>query len=210
MKAMTPVRSSRPCVAPKLGLRERKKIRTRKAIRQAAYRLFAAQGYDATPVDQIAEAAEVSPSTVFRYYPTKEDILFTDEYDPVIAEALAKRPPEEPPVTALREALCSVLSLQVDDDEASEAMQRMLLIRDVPSVRARMAEHTAATSRLLTQVLSERTGRPEDDLELRIVTGAVMSALTEAMYHWIENGLDGELTTPVAHALRVLERGLTL
>ncbi|AXK33737.1 TetR family transcriptional regulator [Streptomyces armeniacus] len=207
---MTAARTKPAVTSRKPGLRERKKIQTRKAIRQAAYKLFCKQGYDATPVDQIAEAAEVSPSTVFRYFPTKEDIVLTDEYDPLIAEALAQRPPEEPPVTALREALCAILSRQLDGRENAEAMQRMLLIRDVPAVRARMTEHTAVTSRLLIRVLSERTGRPEDDMELRVVTGAVMGALTEAMYHWMEHGLEGELADRVSHALLVLERGLTL
>ncbi|RLL68681.1 TetR family transcriptional regulator [Streptomyces sp. Z26] len=202
------IKSVASCRKP--GLRERKKIRTRKAIRQAAYHLFGEQGYDATPVDQIAEAAEVSPSTVFRYFPTKEDIVLTDEYDPLFAEALARRPKDEPPVTALREALCGTLALQVDERERAEAMQRMALIRDVPAVRARMAEHMAETKRLLALVLSERTGRPEDDLELQVVTAAVLSALIEAMYHWLDDGMKGELTVPVSHALRVLERGLTL
>ncbi len=56
---------------PRLGLRERKKIKTRMAIRKATYRLVQEQGYDATTIEQIAEAAEVSPSTVFRYFPPR-------------------------------------------------------------------------------------------------------------------------------------------
>ncbi|MFE3151052.1 TetR/AcrR family transcriptional regulator, partial [Streptomyces sp. NPDC059218] len=76
---------SAPGTEPQPGLRERKKLRTRIAIRQAAYRLIAEQGYEATTVEQIAAAAEVSPSTVFRYFPAKEDIVLTDEYDGVLA-----------------------------------------------------------------------------------------------------------------------------
>ncbi|WP_375546778.1 TetR/AcrR family transcriptional regulator [Streptomyces gossypii] len=198
-----------PVAAPKLGLRERKKIQTRDAIRQAAYRLFAAQGYDATPVGQIAETAEVSPSTVFRYFPTKEDIVLTDEYDPVIAAELRSRPCDEPPVTALRHALCTVMA-EMYEVEGCETIQRLNLIHDVPAIRARMTEHGAVTSKLLTRVLSERTGRPVDDLELRVVTGAAMGALTEAFYHWVENGTPDGMAELVDNALRVLERGLTL
>src|SRR5882757_3838028 len=87
------------------GLRERKKIQTRQAIRSAAYRLFTEQGYDATPVDRIAAAADVSPSTVFRYFPTKEDIVLTDEYDDEMAQDLRNRPADEPPLLSVRAVL---------------------------------------------------------------------------------------------------------
>lgn len=208
MKAMTSARAH-PVSVPKLGLRERKKIQTREAIRAAAYRLFEEQGYDATPVGQIAETAEVAPSTVFRYFPTKEDIVLTDEYDPVIAEELRNRPPDEPPVTALRQALCTVMA-QMYEMYGCETIQRLRLIHEVPAIRARMNEHGAVTSRLLTEVLSERTGRPVGDLELRVVTGAAMAALTEAFFHWVETGAPEGMVEVVDGALRVLERGLTL
>ena len=63
---------------PADGLRERKKAKTRAAIQQHALRLFQVKGYTATTVEEIAEAAEVSPSTFFRYFPTKEDIILYD------------------------------------------------------------------------------------------------------------------------------------
>src|SRR5262252_2552636 len=70
------------------GLRERKKQKTRWAIQEHALRLIAEQGYDATTVDQIAAAAEISPSTFFRYFPTKEDLIIEDEYDAVLEEGM--------------------------------------------------------------------------------------------------------------------------
>ncbi|GAA2453146.1 TetR/AcrR family transcriptional regulator [Streptomyces macrosporus] len=211
---MAPARTSSVAsagTAPGLGLRERKKLRTRRAIRQAAYRLFAERGYDATPVDRIAEEAEVSPSTVFRYFPTKEDIVLTDEYDPLVEEELRGRPSDEPPVRAVREALCSVLERVAEEDrDLAEVHRRVRLIRDVPAVRARWEEHNAATRRLLTTVLSERTGRPADDLELRVVASAALAALAEALFVWAENGMRGSPSEQVGRALDVLERGLTL
>ncbi|MEU5837793.1 TetR family transcriptional regulator [Streptomyces diacarni] len=200
----------------KPGLRERKKIQTRQAIRTAAYRLFAEQGYDATPVDQIADAAEVSPSTVFRYFPTKEDIVLTDEYDALVEDALRERPPGEPPVAALREALYTSLA-RVYRSDATETFQRVRLIREVPALRGRLSEHSADTAWLLRRALAERTGRPEDDLELRIVTGAMLGALMEALYSWADTeqepgpaGSLEDLRALVTRALGVLERGLTL
>ncbi|MFG3252567.1 TetR/AcrR family transcriptional regulator [Streptomyces sp. NPDC048172] len=201
-----------PAPAAKLGLRERKKLQTRQAIRHTAYRLFDEQGYDATPVDQIAEEAEVSPSTVFRYFPTKEDIVLNDEYDPMIEETLRARPTSESPVIALRETLSESLA-RVFDADAAETWQRIRLIREVPALRARMSEQSAETTRMLARALAERADRPVDDLEVRIVTGAMLGALTEAMFSWIDDGGSKTLTDLeklVARALNVLERGLTL
>jgi hypothetical protein len=90
------------------GLRERKKARTRTAIQRHALRLFGEQGYQATTVEQVAAAAEVSMSTVFRYFPTKEDLLVLDGYHSLatsVAEAFRRQPADLGPVGALRGAL---------------------------------------------------------------------------------------------------------
>ena len=79
------------------GLRERKKAKTRAAIRQHALRLFREQGYSATTIEQIADAAEVSPATFFRYFPTKEDVVLQDDLDIVTLAALEAQPRELSP-----------------------------------------------------------------------------------------------------------------
>src|SRR5689334_23855993 len=83
------------------GLRERKKARTRAAIRRHALRLFRANGYQRTTVEQIAAAAEVSVSTFFRYFPTKEDLILQDDMDTQVAEA-RRRPAHHRHVRAPR------------------------------------------------------------------------------------------------------------
>jgi len=102
--------------APRPGLRERKRRRTLSDIQGEALRLFVAQGYEQTTIEQIAEAAEVSPSTVFRYFATKEDLVLTDEYDPVILASLAAGPLGEPAITAMRRVLTETLAEIVEQD----------------------------------------------------------------------------------------------
>src|SRR5215469_7353234 len=93
---------------PVTGLRERKKAKTRAALQQHALRLFQQQGYDATTVEQIAEAAEISPSTFFRYFPTKEDVVLYDDVDPILFAAFEAQPAELNPIQAMRRALREV------------------------------------------------------------------------------------------------------
>src|SRR5260370_30385088 len=87
------------------GLRERKKAKTRAAIRDHALRLFREQGYQRTTVEQIAAAAEVSPSTFFRYFPTKEDVVLQDDMDTRMIEAPERQPADLSPLSAVRSAV---------------------------------------------------------------------------------------------------------
>ncbi|MCX5444980.1 TetR/AcrR family transcriptional regulator [Streptomyces libani] len=198
-----------PPGTPKVGLRERKKIQTRQAIRRAAYRLFEEQGYDATPIDQIAEAADVSPSTVFRYFPTKEDIVLTDEYDTVLEAGLRARPADEPMVESMRRVTVEALR-EIAAADRGELVQRIRLIREVPAIRGRTAENTARDAALISAVLAERTGRPAGDLELRVISAAILAALQEAMLNWVEGGESAELEALIDQTMDVLARGLTL
>ncbi|WP_093611748.1 TetR family transcriptional regulator [Streptomyces indicus] len=193
----------------RLGLRERKKQATRNAIRRATFTLIEEQGYDATTIEQIAAAAEVSPSTVFRYFATKEDIVLTDEYDPVMLAVLRERPEGEPPLASLRFLLTEAVKA-VSAHEPEELRQRSRLIVEVPAVRARMTETMAQTSQALSVVLAERTGRAPDDLEVRMFTAAVLGALREAMIYWGERGFEEDLLAVVGRTFDLFERGLTL
>ncbi|MFF8842648.1 TetR/AcrR family transcriptional regulator [Streptomyces sp. NPDC015127] len=194
---------------PPMGLRERKKLKTRIAIRKATYRLIAEQGYEATTVEQIAAAAEVSPSTVFRYFPAKEDIVLTDEYDPAMVAALRARPAGEAPIASLRAVLTEAVS-SVAEHEPEELRLRTRLMTEVPALRARMTETLAETSQMLAAPIADRAGRESDDLEVRVFTAAVMGALRETMLYWAEGGQREDLVGLVDRTLDALERGLRL
>ncbi|MFE7358538.1 TetR/AcrR family transcriptional regulator [Streptomyces sp. NPDC057543] len=200
---------SAPGAQPRPGLRERKKLRTRIAIRRATYRLIAEQGYDATTIEQIAEAAEVSPSTVFRYFATKEDIVLTDEYDPVMEAGLRNRPADEPPLDSMRFIMTEALTAFLASDE-EELRQRTRLMVEVPAVRARMTETLSDTAKVLAQALADRSGRSPADLEIRVFVAAVLGALREATLYWGEHGQEGDLIALIHQALDRLEGGLAL
>ncbi|GGT09750.1 TetR family transcriptional regulator [Streptomyces atratus] len=200
---------SAPGTPPPLGLRERKKLRTRIAIRRATYRLISEQGYDATTIEQIAEAAEVSPSTVFRYFATKEDIVLTDEYDPIMEAELRNRPADEPPLESLRFIMAKALTAFLASEE-EELRQRTRLMVEVPAIRARMTETMSDTAKVLARALADRSGRSPDDLEVRVFIAAVLGALREVTLYWGEHGQEGDLITMINQALDTLEGGLKL
>ncbi|GGW89086.1 TetR/AcrR family transcriptional regulator [Streptomyces lomondensis] len=196
-----------PADRPQLGLRERKKIKTRRAIRAAAYALIEEQGYDATTIEQIADRAEVSPSTVFRYFPAKEDIVITDEWDPVMLEELRTRPSDESWADVMRHVMRTALDLSLAE-EPEVTRLRMRLGVEVPAVRARMMESMAATGRLLRAGLAERSGLDPDSLELRVFTMSVLGGLLEVSHYWAETGHRDDIRDLVDRALDVLEHGL--
>ncbi|MFJ4078975.1 TetR/AcrR family transcriptional regulator [Streptomyces iakyrus] len=196
-----------PADRPQPGLRERKKIKTRRAIRSATYALVAERGYDATTVQQIAERAEVSPSTVFRYFPTKEDIVVTDDWGPVVAQELRSRPPGEAWADTLRKVLRTALDLSLAEEPEVTRLRTRLGV-EVPAVRARMAESMAATGRLLREALAERSGLAPDSLELRVFAMSVMGGLMEVSQYWAETGHRDDIRDLVDRALDVMEHGL--
>lgn len=166
-----------------MGLRERKKVKTRRAIQTAALDLIERQGYEATTVEQIAAAAEVSPSTFFRYFPTKEDAILQDEYDPMMATLIAEQPADLTPIEAVRHGLRTALGAALGGDR-ERVLQRTRMAFAVPAVRARTLDSMRTTEEILAQALAQRTGRPSDDFELKALAGAIVGALLVAMEHW--------------------------
>jgi AcrR family transcriptional regulator len=128
-----------------LGLRERKKIKTRQAIRREAFRLFDANGYAATTVEQIAEAAEVSPSTFFRYFPSKESLLLADDLDPLILQAFEAQPPDLSPTQAIRRAYRDVLA-NLSEEQLDFENTRQRLIFSIPELKAALYDSITAPS----------------------------------------------------------------
>jgi AcrR family transcriptional regulator len=189
------------------GLRERKKARTRAAIRQHAFRLFREQGYDATTVEQIADAAEVSRSTFFRYFPTKEDVVLQDDMDLLWAEAVRAQPPGLSPMAALRSAMREILA-RMTPAELEHMREAAELTMSVPAVRARSLDEYARMIGIIAQLAAERAGRDPGDIEVRTFAGAILGI---ALATWF--GTSGDLRTYMREferAIALLEAGLPL
>ena len=189
---------------PGAGLRERKKAQTRRAIQEHALRLFLSKGYDATTVEEIAAAAGVSHMTFFRYFPTKEAVVESDDYDPLIAELIRGRPPQEDPLTALEHAIGQGLAM-VYPTNRDVLLVRTRLVLTTPALRARMADNQHATEQLFTAALAARAGT-HVTVELRVQAAAALAALTVALSVWVESAGADELPELVERAFRALRQ----
>jgi AcrR family transcriptional regulator len=193
---------------PAVGLRERKKARTKAAIREHAMRLFQKQGYQATTVEQIAEAAEVSPSTFFRYFPTKEDVVLTDDYDPLILAAFRAQPAELSPVAALRAAMRAVFA-GLPPEQVELERERLALIQSVPELRAAMLDGLRATIQLIAEAMAERVGRRPDEFAVRTLAGAVLGVVLASSFAAAEDP-GADVFARIDAGLAQLEAGLPL
>ncbi|MFB6834966.1 MULTISPECIES: acyl-CoA-like ligand-binding transcription factor [Streptomyces] len=191
------------------GLRERKKQRTREEIRRAGRRIAAAHGWEAATIERIAAEAEVSPSTVVRYFPVREDIVLTDEDDERLEARLRARPAGEEPLESLRAVVVEAIRAALEADP-EEIRLRARLMAGTPAVRARLSETTAETGRRLARALADRTGRAPDDLEVRVFAAAVLGALREATLYWAERGLEEDLPALLDRTLDTLRAGPAL
>jgi AcrR family transcriptional regulator len=162
-----------------VGLRERKKIKTRQAIRREAFRLIEENGYAATTVEQIAEAAEVSPSTFFRYFPSKESLLLADDLDPLVLAAFDAQPPDLSPTEAIRRAYSDVMArLPADQQEFENTRQRLMF--SIPELKAAMYDEYYRTVNVMAELIGRRIGRPANDFEVRVFVGALTGAMMAA------------------------------
>jgi AcrR family transcriptional regulator len=195
------------------SLRERKKARTRAAIREHALRLFRERGYQRTTVEQIAAAAEVSPSTFFRYFPTKEDVVLQDDMDTRMIEALERQPADLSPLSAVRAAVRDAFASYTEADLEIISETTALSV-SVPEIRARATDEFARTIGIIGEALAKRAGRPADDLPVRAAAGAiigVMMALTMPWDGWTtDRQAIADLFGRVDQALALLEAGLPL
>jgi AcrR family transcriptional regulator len=182
--------------------RARKKAATKHAIQEQALRLFVEKGYDATTVDEIAAAAGVSHMTFFRYFPRKEEVVEYDEYDPLIEDLIATRPPHEPPLVALHAAIRVGLE-QVLATDREAVLIRTRLVLHTPVLRSRNLIAQDATRDLFARALARRAGLAEPDFATTVLASAALAAIVFAIETWADTD-DADLTALIDAAFEVL------
>lgn len=193
---------------PAQGLRERKKAKTRAAIREHAMRLFREQGYAETTVDQIADAAEVSPSTFFRYFPSKEDVVLADDFHALLLAAIRAQPVELRPIEAVRAALRAVFEGMPDDAKVRE-VERNDLVKSVPELHTAALDKYTHSLRLLAEIVAERQGSDPRDFPVRVFAGAIMGVAMAVVDTGGGTALH-QYADLLDEALRLLAAGLPL
>jgi AcrR family transcriptional regulator len=185
------------------GLRERKRTRTRLMIQAEAMRLFAEKGYASTTIEEIADAAAISPRTFFRYFPTKEDVVLWDEYDPLAPQLLAQRGADEPPAHTIRALIRATLAGLYRRDR-EQLLARARLLASEPELRARAREMQQSGGDELAAALAQTRGKPVDELRVRVILAALGATVMIAMDLWQRDEGNGDLLELLDRAIDAL------
>jgi AcrR family transcriptional regulator len=197
-----------------LPLRERKKLRNRRALADAALRMFTEKGFDATTVDELADAVEVSKSTFFRTFPSKEAAAIEAEAEVWAAwlAALEARDLAGPVFPALCDTLAATASaLPPDWDDRYVATRRLVLT--AAALLSQVELHRNDVKRQARAVLAAKLGLDPDDLRLHVLSELTMTAWSVAAREWVRSGADGgreALLARLRNAFDAVPAGLDL
>lgn len=187
--------------SPRPGLRERKKQQTRDTIARVALQLFAERGYDRTTIAEIAEAADVSPRTIFAYFQSKEDIVFCDEpsFHEQLKQKLEQRPSGSTTVDALRDFISTV-----EPPDELAGLRKKIISSDET---LRLSEHArfGPMEELIAESIAKDLDAPPGDIRPPLIAASVRAAFTTA-----RERLEAESGEPISHeqAMGILDEVL--
>ncbi|MEH0552177.1 TetR/AcrR family transcriptional regulator [Streptomyces sp. B21-101] len=189
-------------------LRERRRVQTQRTIQRHAVRLFTERGYDATTVTDVAEAAGVSPMTVYRHFPTKEDLVIFDHHGQSVAERIAALPAAPPLVRRIGNALVDSAAALTrggagDEPTADERflLARLRLMISTPALRARHLDNQYALQQVIVDALTDDATDSDAAFRAHAAASACLAALHTALVRWAEDDARTPLPELVARAL---------
>ena len=190
--------------APPASLRDRKKDATRQLIEDVAWELFSIQGFDATTVHEIAERANVAPRTFFRYFPTKEAVLYPelDGFMTQLASAFAARPADEPAMVAMLNALDAVNQEMVNNPGRQFERHELLKRSTVANASTFVQDRIAAA--IATMIRDRFRGEPDAEIRARLAAGLVSTVMTLATEEWLASGGVADLDAQARHFVEIL------
>ena len=172
---------------------------TRERLLTAALQLMSVHGYESTTAAQIAARAGVTEMTFFRHFPTKASVIIDDPYDPLIAEAIRRRPSGE---SAWESTIRGIeAAWEAVPPQAEERVRgRLAIVARTPALRAALAEGSAATVAAIANALDDRTS----NADAGVIAAAIVAGLNEALLSW--SGTESSMNDAIRSALRTMGR----
>ncbi len=189
-------------------LRAQRRAETQRTIQAHAVRLFTERGYDATTVTDVAEAAGVSPMTVYRHFPTKEDLVLVDQHGRLVAERIVASSAAQPLVRRIGSALVESAAMLTGGGDGGDLttkeqflLARLRLMISTPALRARHLDNHYALQQAIVDAIGGDPADPDTTFHAQAAAGACLAAMHTALVRWAED--DGQTALPdvIAKAL---------
>lgn len=193
----------------RLTLRERKRLRTMRRIQSVALDLFEEHGFDEVTIERIAERSEVSPSSIYRYFGTKEKLVIWDEYDPMGLQAIMEELHDHPPLEAVRRVVTELMMEAFEGDE-ERIHRRMRLAFTYPSIEAASTLQTYEMAQLIAGILGQQLDRDPDELDVQVFSHAFVGGVLGGLRHWYASGFTTSLDVVIDRVLAAMEGRLEL
>jgi AcrR family transcriptional regulator len=187
-------------------LRARQRSETQRTIQAHAVRLFTERGYDATPVTDVAEAAGVSPMTVYRHFPTKEDLVLAEQDNRLVAERIAASSAAQPLVRRIGSALVDAAEQLTGGDHGDDRDEKFLLARlrlmiSTPALRAKHLDNHYVMQQAIVDALGDDAADPDAAFHAQAAASACLAAMHTALVRWAEDDGRSDLPGLIAKAL---------
>ena len=189
------------------GLRERKRTAAMYRIQSVALDLFEERGFEAVTVEEIAEVSEVSPSSVYRYFGTKEQLVLWDEFDPDLEEHLAESFTAPVPLDGVRTVLLGMLGSLGPADE-QRIVRRLRLAFSTPELEQAAIAQTYTVAETIERLLAAQLDRSVTDLEVQVFAHAFVGGLLGMFHHWQGTDYAAPLGQIIERTFEIFAEGL--